>query len=88
MRYNEIKELYSFCLDNGIVCTFEPFIDGYAIIFNNGADVTQHKGSYGHGSGCVEFGYTYKEIDFTAVTLDEAKQFILENKEELNRDKI
>lgn len=88
MEYNEIKELYDFCVENGIICTFEPLIDGYAVVFNNGSDAVQHKGSYGHGSGCVEFGYTYEEIDFSATPLEGAKQFVLQHKDKLNRERL
>lgn len=87
-KYDEIRKLKDFCIEHEIVCIFERFLDGWALRFNCGADVVQHKGSYGSGWGCVEFGYTYTDIDFTAVTLDNAKKFILENKDYLNREKL
>ena len=87
MEYKEIRKLRDFCIKNGVICNFERFMDGFRIRFNCGADVVQHKGSYGHGCGCVEFGYTHTEIDFTAATLEKAKQFILENKDRLNKER-
>ena len=85
-KYGEIGELYDFSRRNGVHCTFERFMDGYCIKFNCGADAVQHKGSYGHNCGCVEFGYTHTDIDFKATALEKAKQFVLENKELLNKE--
>ena len=83
-KYKEIKELHDFCVENGVNCDFEPFLDGYAIILERG-DVVQHQYSYGHGAGKVEFGFTgYEEVDFVATSLDDAKAFILAHKDELS----
>lgn len=85
-KYDEIKKLRDFCVEHAIVCTFEHLLDGWCIRFNCGADVVQHIGSYGSNKGYVEFGYTNTDIDFTAVTLDKAKKFVLENKNYLNKE--
>ena len=83
-KYNEIQELYDFCIENGINCKFESFLDGFAIIFERG-DVVQHYGSYGHARGMVEFGFTcYEEVDFVATSLTDAKEFILKHKDKLS----
>lgn len=84
-RYNEIKKLHKFCERKGVDCSFQRMLDGYTIVFSNGADVVQHYGSYGAMVGMVEFGYTgYTEIDFRAMTLEEAKKFISKNVDFLN----
>lgn len=83
-KYKEIQELYDFCVENGINCEFEPFIDGYAIILERG-DVVQHGSSRGNNCGKVEFGFTgYDEVDFVATSLNNAKAFILELKDKLS----
>lgn len=87
-RYNEIKKLHKFCERKGVDCSLERMLDGYAIRFKNGADVVQHYGSYGALLGMVEFGSTgYEDVDFRAMSLEDAKKFISKNVDWLNRDK-
>ena len=84
-KYKEIKELYDFCVENGVNCYIEPFLDGHAIEFAHGGDVVQHWGSYRSRSGYVEFGYTgHEEVDFVATSLEDAKAFVLAHKDELS----
>lgn len=83
-KYGEIIELYGFCVANHINCEFVPFLDGHAINFEIG-DVVQHYGSYGSEAGKVEFGFTgYEDVDFIPTSLEDAKAFVLEHKDELS----
>lgn len=86
MKFNEILELAKFCDENGIEYQKDEFRGGAALRFNNGGDVIQNMGSYGHENGCVEFGYTgFEEVDFTATSLESAKDFVKKNKDALNQ---
>lgn len=85
--YKEIEQLKEFCLENEIEFKVMQMLDGCVLKFNNGSDVAQHKGTYGNLIGRVEFGYTGdKDIDFKASELDKAKEWILKNKEKLNKN--
>ena len=46
-EYNEIKELYKYCVKIGINAVLETLCDGYAIRFPDGGDFVQHQYSYG-----------------------------------------
>lgn len=86
-KYEEIIELYDFCIENGINCEFASFLDGYSIVFARG-DVVQHHYSYGSGAGKVEFGFTgYEDVDFMPTSLEDAKAFVLEHKDKLSLKK-
>ena len=85
MEYKEILELAEYCLEIGVETRYCMWFGGYVLYFNNGSGCTQHSGSYGAEEGCVEFGYTGTDLDFTRTTLEEAKKFVKENKEFLNR---
>lgn len=54
MEYNEIKELYKYCVKIGINAVLETLCDGYAIRFPDGGDFVQHQYSYGGDLGYVE----------------------------------
>ena len=84
--YKEILELEKFCEKIGVETHKEELFDGYVLKFNNGSDVIQHGGSYGHNIGCVEFGYTGVESrDFCATPLEKAKDFVHKYKRKLNK---
>lgn len=83
--YKEILELYEYCKKIGINATIEQLFDGYKITFPNGSDVIQHIYSYGAYDGCVEPAINSK-LDFTAVSLKNAKQLIKRHKERLNNE--
>lgn len=82
--YEEILELEKFCSEIGVDTEKIPLLDGYCLKFNNGGDVIQHSGSYGSKNGCVEFGYTGFTIDFKAIPLKAAKDFIKRKKNSFN----
>lgn len=56
--YDEILKLEQYCKRIGVKVKKERLYEGWALRFNNGGDVVQHRGSYGSRCGCVEFGYT------------------------------
>ena len=84
--YKEILELKDYCDKIGVVAKKQRLYDGYALRFENGGDVIQHSGSYGHAAGCVEFGGTNSRIDYCATSLKNAKAFVRRNKDKLNRE--
>ena len=81
-KYKEIVELYRYCEKLSIPATIEPCWDGFAIRFPSGYDFVQHKHSYGSSVGCVEPAIGSR-LDYTAVTLKNAKALIKRNKERL-----
>lgn len=83
MKYNEILALHEYCKKIGVEATISPFFDGYCIRFNNGGDFIQHRGSYGHDSGCVEPAISCR-LDYTAVPLKNARALVKRHKEKLN----
>jgi hypothetical protein len=84
-KYIEIIKLFTYCSDIGIRCTLLPLYDGYKILFRNGGDVVQHSGSYGGTCGCVEPNIGSR-LDYTAVSLKNAKLLVRRHKEKLNGD--
>lgn len=82
--YEEINELYRYCLDNNIDANIEPLYDGAKISFPNGGDFVQHWGSYRSEHGCVEPAIGCK-LDYTAVPLGQAKKLVRRYKRKLNR---
>ena len=83
MKYKEIRELHEYCVEIGIEATLERFLDGYAVRFGNRRDFVQHSGSYGSGSGCVEPAIGC-DLDYTPVTLEEAKRLVEKYKDKLS----
>ena len=84
IEYNEIKELYKYCVKIGINAVLETLYDGYAIRFPNGGDFIQHQYSYGGDLGCVEPAIGCR-ADYTAVSLRNAKALVKRHKDKLNR---
>ena len=83
-EYKEIVKLYEYCKRIGVHAEILPLFDGYCIRFRNGGDVVQHFGSYGSNCGCVEPAIRSR-LDYTAVSLNNAKALIRRHKEDLNR---
>ena len=81
-KYNEILKLFDYCQKIGITATIEPYFDGYAIRFVDGGDVVQHSYSYGSEHGYVEPAIG-SELDYTAVSLKNAKVLIRKYKKQL-----
>ena len=81
--YKEILELKKYCDKIGVSCICERFIDGYALRFNSGGDVVQHRGSYGSNAGCVEFAIGSRR-DYKATILSRAKNLVKRWKDKLN----
>lgn len=75
--YNEIRKLYYWCRANGIPYTIEPLFDGFKICFVDGADIVQHRISYGANNGCVESSGIDKKIDYSAVPLVEMEKILM-----------
>lgn len=74
--YKEIWELKRYCEKIGVDCTIERLYDGYAIRFKKiKGDFVQHKGSYGSTCGYVEPAIGCR-LDYTAVTLKQAKGLV------------
>lgn len=76
-KYKEILDLYDFCTSQGLDVSLRSLFDGFVIKFPNGSDFVQHGGSYGSDYGCVEPAIG-SEKDYTAVTLNEAKDLVIE----------
>ncbi len=83
-EYTEINELYEYCKKIGIHAEISPLFDGFYIRFENGGDIVQHFGSYGSDSGCVEPAIRSR-LDYTAVSLKNAKSLVRRHKDDLNR---
>lgn len=73
--YNEIKELYDYCIEKGVKAAIAPLYDGYQILFERGGDFVQHNGSYGSKRGCVEPAIGCMN-DYTAVDIELAKLLV------------
>ena len=86
VKYTEICALYHFCVDLGIKCTIERLYDGYAVRFPDGSDFEQHHGTYGGTEGCVEPAIGDSEFDYTAVSLNLAKELVKKHKGKLEAD--
>lgn len=86
IEYNEIKELYKYCVKIGINAVLETLYDGHAIRFPNGGDFVQHQYSYGSDLGYVEPAIGSR-ADYTAVSLKNAKALVKRHKDKLNRPK-
>lgn len=84
IKYDEIKELYDYCIEIGINAKLETLYDGYAIRFVGGWYFIQHFYSYGSRIGCVEPAIGCR-LDYTAVPLKNAKALVRYHKERLNR---
>ena len=83
-EYREIIELYVFCAENQMEVKLRPLWEGHKLEFANGSDFVQHRTSYGSDRGCVEPAGVCNEKDYTAVTLEEAKELVLRNRQKLN----
>lgn len=79
--YSEILCLYDFCGEHGICVELHRIFDGYLIRFFDGSDFAQHFGTYGSDRGCVEPAGIDPDMDYSAVSLEEAKQLVLKKKE-------
>lgn len=84
MRYKEIIELFNYCKGIGVEVEFGYILDGYKLVFKNTDDVIQHYFSYGSFDGCVEFSCFDDDFSYRAISLEDAKQFVLKNKDKLN----
>ena len=84
IKYREILKLRKFCESHGVETRLERAFDGYVLRFNNGAEFAQHHGTEGSGVGCVEPCGVSKKLDFTAVTLEQAKSLVRTHKDKLN----
>ena len=82
-KYQEIIKLHKYCVKIGVPATLEELFDGYAIRFTNRwGDFVQHMWSYGAECGYVEPAIGCK-LDYTAVTLKQAKDLVRRHKEKL-----
>lgn len=74
--YEEILELYAWCMGHSIPCVLSRLCDGYKLEFPDKANFVQHAYSYGSVHGGVEpAGFT---ISFEGVSLETAKKLIQE----------
>lgn len=85
MEYKEIIELAEYCLEIGVEIKYWRWFGGYVLYFNNEGICAQHNEIEGAENGFVVFDYNDHEIDDKLVTLEEAKKFVKENKEFLNK---
>lgn len=85
IKYREILKLRKFCESHGVETRLERVFDGYVLRFNNGADFIQHQYSYGSDVGCVEPGGISRKLNYTAVTLEQAKSLVRTHKDKLNK---
>ena len=86
-KYEEIIKLFDYCMKIGVDCVLERMGDGYALRFNNGGDIVQHYYSYGSEVGCVEPAI-YSRLDYTPVTLKNAKALVKRHRDRLNNHKL
>lgn len=84
-KYKEILELHKYCEEIGVHTVLRQLYDGYHILFKNGGDVVQHRYSYGSACGCVEPAFG-SDLDYSAVSLENAKELIRIHKDKLNKD--
>lgn len=85
MEYKEIIELADYCDEIGVEIKRSTWFDGHVLYFNNYGICTQHYEIEGAENGFMVFDYHNHEIDEKPVTLEEAKKFVKENKEFLNK---
>jgi len=85
MEYKEIIELADYCDEIGVEIKYSMWFGGYVLYFNNGGFCAQHSKTKGAENGFVLFGYNDYQIYDKPVTLEEAKKFVKENKEFLNK---
>lgn len=84
-EYKEIHRLYFYCLKIGLRAEISELYDGYKLTFPNGGDFVQHSGSYGSANGYVEPAIGSR-LDFTAVTLKNAKALVKRHKERIGKE--
>lgn len=75
--YNEILEIAKVCEENGIACKLSELWDGYKLLFNDGADIVQHSGSYGSAEGCVEPAGFDDDVDYSPIEKDRMIKIIM-----------
>lgn len=83
-KYAEIQKLYHYCISLGIKAKLEELFDGYKICFPDGSDFIQHQYSYGGEYGFVEPAIRSR-LDYSEISLDQAKALVRYHKERLNR---
>ena len=86
-KFQEIWELFRFCVDSGIECKIERLYGGYAIRFPNGGDFAQHNATYGGTEGYVEPAIGDAEFDYSAVGLNLAKALVRKHRSKLTEKK-
>jgi hypothetical protein len=84
-KYTTIQRLFDYCIKIGIKAELKPMFDGWCIRFQGGGDFVQHFGSYGHDNDCVEPCIGCR-IDYTAVSLKNAKALVRYHKDRLNKE--
>lgn len=85
-KYIEIQLLAMFWHnDLKSECTLSKMYDGYQLRFPNGADVIQHRYSYGSQEGCVEFGGVDDDIDYSAIDFTTALNILKVFHDELSK---
>lgn len=82
--YEEIQELYEYCLEIEIKATLLPMYDGHKICFNNGGNFAQHQYSYRSDEGYVEAAIGCK-FDHLGMRLKNAKALVKYHKDQLNK---
>jgi hypothetical protein len=85
VEYKEIIELADYCDEIGVEIKYSMWFGGYVLYFNNEGICAQHNEIEGAENGFVVFDYNDHEIDNKLVTLEEAKKFVKENKDFLNK---
>ena len=75
--YNEILEIAKVCENNNIFCVLFDLWDGYKLLFEDGADIVQHSGSYGSAEGYVEPAGFGHNVDYTPVEKDRMIKIIM-----------
>lgn len=78
-HYKEILELFEYCRSIGLDASLENLFDGYIVRLSRYGDFVQHSFSYGSKYGCVEPAIG-SEMDYTAVSLEKAKELALQFK--------
>ena len=75
--YNEILEIAKVCKYHNISCELSDLWGGYKLLFDDGADIIQHSGSYGSAAGCVEPAGFGDDIDYSPIEKAEMIKIIL-----------
>ena len=78
---DRLRELAEADKDGRVVVL--PCYDGYAVRFPDGSDFAQHCSTYGGTEGCVEPAIGDAECDYSAVTLNLAKELVKKYKDKL-----